>query len=86
MEKLIAQILISGMQTWNSERKHHFQKKHHKVLQKVSDASNAQGDHYNDDVLYLAREEKEHFMAAYLSENEAHNQEILQRIGSSGSN
>lgn len=77
MGKLIAQILLVGMQTWNEERRRHFQKKHLKALQRLDQASNAQGEKYNDDELYLADQELKNFYEAYLAESQAHNRESI---------
>jgi hypothetical protein len=75
MGKLIAQILLEGMQTWNSERRLKVSRDHKKVLDNLNKAVNAAYPDYTDAAVGLAEEEKEAFLLAYHQNQLEHKQE-----------
>ena len=75
MGKLIAQILLMGMQTWNSERKLKVSRDHKSVIDNLNKAVNAAYPDYTDAAVGLAEEEKDAFLLAYHQNQIEHNRE-----------
>lgn len=68
LTETITGILFEGMKLWNEKRRDRFMKKHHKILEKITNAQNETYPDYNDARLNLAEEELENFLTAYYHE------------------
>ena len=65
---IVGQILLEGMKLWSDERKHRFQKRYLKTLEKIDNEENLLNPDYNDARLMLAKQELDRFYKAYYEE------------------
>jgi len=65
---VILGIVKDGMALWSEERRTRFMKKHHNLIQDLSNAENKTHPDYNDSDVDLLRERLRNFLQAYWSE------------------
>jgi len=76
----IASGVLVGLKVFSEERRRHFQKKYHDLLNDVTLAENAHSPDYNDAKLALAKQALLNFEKAYAEELNGEIDKLLSKV------
>jgi len=76
MFKLIGDIVLEGLKTFNEERRTRFMDDHHEIITELNRAKNDLTEGYSDDAIMIAKKDLMLFMQSYYTELKGHNNEV----------